>query len=110
MIWHLTDITLTISTKEPLDEEDKDFVTGALEYLAELLAGEPVIAGICPENDDGETFQSVRDERDRLRKARPLPDREQIADVLRSNILGASAFAHNVRLEMADAVLKLLTN
>ena len=40
--------------------------------------------------------------------ARPLPDRDEIADVLRSNILGASAFAQSVRLEMADAVLELL--
>lgn len=39
---------------------------------------------------------------------RPLPDRDQIADALRSNILGASTLAHNVRLEMADAVLALL--
>ena len=40
--------------------------------------------------------------------ARPLPSREEIADVLRSNILGASAFAQSVRLEMADSVLDIL--
>ena len=40
--------------------------------------------------------------------ARTLPSRDEIADVLRSNILGASAFAESVRLEMADAVLELL--